>query len=1273
MDRAVLARSLAAIDLMAVLPTEPSRRLVALPSLLASLLPIAALGPVGRRPVDQFSAIICLPCLYPLQSRQDALPPREGTATVIPEHTRSGPTHYHQVLLETPIERERVARGEEATLQRVADWARDVDVMCFYTHGSHEGPEGPSIELHDGVLREHRILPTWAGMERVELWACQSGVSVPWDPWTPPVDEAFGLDFEFLASGVRSAIGTLWSVRDDVTGFLVRRYRQALAAGRDAATALLEAQRWWVREGVPELIARCRDRPLHVAFTEFAGTLGLAVPTSDVAAVLGPAPVSESRATDADIRLLEAALTCPSAWAGYRFVGVPDRRPLRAWGADDERPPTDEERARFEEQLRELIAPTGAGAEEHEAPEVGLRERALLPADEELTVARALDMARRYEDRTASSREHNLLLGLAWLHEALATATDREDRDALAIEAAHLWLLVADGEVQGNMLVLLPPDRVLLARAERLLESVSVEAKATHSGYAAAAARLAYFRSLPTKLEGPLHDAPVRAAWKIIEPHLRREPNEDRGTIRLATVAAELLCEAPEAVPGAAQEAMAFCRAILDRVAQRIMTPAIARLLVAQNELGQQLGVMGPLPDFPYEYLTGGELARPALHRLSWFARAGVSAEMWWTRFISEALGHIETAFWGYRSGDRRELLATSGTPGRGYRSLLGYYFADKAGGKAQDAAHLIACLQLACDLRISFEHALVRLFTQVDERGVELFGPPLRRRHTLLTALGDAARVHNIDREVAEARASVVPHRLDPFTQSVEEMLGGVRRMSDETAWALADRARLSPGCETRRRTAAFQVAQAVTIINDHTREAWSRWQKLEQQLSPRNDDDTPRLSELVGPELDLKALHQRVSHAPRGQGIIGLGLNHEGSLVVSAVWGGAKGAIERLAPRDEPLMANLLLFELLRPHEGDWEPTRGRAGERQKTWEALDRIIAPALNAAISSAHAAGPIHWSVIAPGALRLLPLLGLSVNGRPLFEQAASLHHLPSLDFGGRWSFDVSHAPRLACLFAPPPETEGDCAFGEAAIRTLRRAFPPALVLDPKHFKGTTIVEVDALEPEAARLDAIRFYGIGAASTVNASTIAMHVANGRRFGVHNTSGLTLSRAPHVELWAHVTGGAYLPMVLRNDGDAIPEFAAGFLTAGARGVLDLAWPVFDLVKALVAERFHLVGRAIGFGAHSLVAALQITRSTLDRWRRESVRGETAEAALHRLDNLRREALVRDHRLSAGVVQPFTACAGASSIMGFAGADLVEETCHPVHLAAFRWWGL
>lgn len=348
-----LSAYLAALDLSPVLPSGRHRRVVLLPTSLLARLPLAALGPPGARLLDRFESVIWLPSLYPLRTRQDVHPPRSGTLTVIPG--RRGNTRLHGAAAGRALLDEVRLEEAAATVAAVSARASQVDVVCFYAHGEyrHGGerphdediPFGPVISLADEERITLRSLKDqWHGVERVELWCCRTGVQLPMDPLGTLVDEAFGLDYQFLLFGARSAIGSLREVPEFVTAWIVDEYRRRLLDRVDAATALADAQRGWIYRGLPRLIELLRSHP-EDAVPRFVAEWGVNLSASARAAsdALSSPAVPEDIATS-----WQTLWSCPTAWAAFRFVGVPERRPKEAWRAEYARPLTPEEERRVD-------------------------------------------------------------------------------------------------------------------------------------------------------------------------------------------------------------------------------------------------------------------------------------------------------------------------------------------------------------------------------------------------------------------------------------------------------------------------------------------------------------------------------------------------------------------------------------------------------------------------------------------------------------------------------------------------------------------------------------------------------------------------------------------------------------------------------------------------------------------------------------------------------------------------------------------------------------
>ena len=139
----------------------------------------------------------------------------------------------------------------------------------------------------------------------------------------------------------------------------------------------------------------------------------------------------------------------------------------------------------------------------------------------------------------------------------------------------------------------------------------------------------------------------------------------------------------------------------------------------------------------------------------------------------------------------------------------------------------------------------------------------------------------------------------------------------------------------------------------------------------------------------------------------------------------------------------------------------------------------------------------------------------------------------------------------------------------------------------------------------------------------------------------------------------------------DGDTLPGFVRSFLMNGAAGVLDMAWPAHDLVKAMVAECFGAL-RRLGplWEPVALARAVSWVGTILAHWHAAAHGFGTKKEALQWLDGARMSA-AQQANLDPRAVIPFAPLANAPSLPASVD-ELVAEICEPVHLAAFRWWG-
>ncbi len=1252
----LLSQRLRELDFSAALPSGTWTRAVLLPSHVSMFLPLAALGPAGHRLIDRFESIIWLPSLFPLRTRPAPTPPRSEEWVVIP-----GGTFFHPIAFQDPLPGEHYLVGEEATLKAIESALSKARTLSIYTHGVHTPGEWPELELVEGTLDFGKIkADSMYGMERVEIWACQSGANLPHDPLTRPANEGYGLDHILLTSGVRTAIGTQWSVPDLVTAIVAREYRRRLAAGDEPARALAGAQRQWLEQSLPLLLESLRRLPIHEAITSFAGTLGLP-PEQDVRGpVLGMLGPASGQMSEHQVSELEARLTCPVAWAGIRFVGLPEWKPKKEWTAGSDRELTTEE----QEQMEKLLAQEPPSPASFDELQDGWLEREATPKlGEPPSPERALAVARVLRDRLNSSQFDNLLAALAWVHEALTVpGISSHEREHLAVEAAHLWLDVAQrGDVRPML-----PHPIPLARAERLLVNVSPDSMDLSADAAAARARLNFLQRV-AELEKEEPDHVVQTALDEVLPALDQVTPGTFEALRVATTAAELIAMgSPEVRTRTANGIDAIRKLAPQSWPHRETAAAVYRLHGLLERLGD-----APLSiDEAVAFLPPKDLVAVVNHKaLQEGPRPGAGML---PRASNHALNRMEVALWGYPSDDRSPLVRMTGTLGPAYRWMLNGYLAGHARAQPEDAVHLLACLQFSCDLRLTVLHRLARL---PEGLGLESLPPVmrylwdlLRIRRLLHTALADAALLPSMDPTLTKPH----PHRLDPYALPSQELVQGVKMDTDLTPWTLGET------CVSFRkegthppRTAAFEAICISAWLEAEISRQWATLLEVDAEGRKRTGvQEFPGVTSFVEPGRDLDDNEKVLRNIADGFGVLGLVIEPSGELLVMACWNDGHTRGQRTFRVETPLVQGGLMG-VLHLCEEDFAARRGcSSAMRRSAWQVVEEQLSPVLESLLRTAQARKRLAWSVLAPGALRELPLLGLRVAGKLLAQQVEALVHMPSLRFSlppvEREARDFT-----ACLLARDREN-GTTWFGEAAVETLRRIQPPQLVADPQELSGSRVVEVGTLESHASRISTLRLYGVGKADSINDTLALMHLEGRRALRERNTHGMIMPRCEVVELWACTAGSAGMALPLRNDGDRIPGLAASFLANGAMAVIDLAWPVHDIVKALVCEHYGLFRRQMGHRPEALKQALGLTDVALQELRRHAGQ-RTVRQVLELLDQLRRSAAELVFNVDPGQFVPFANGADSPLVVNQSGEELVEELCQPVHLAAFRWWGV
>lgn len=142
--------------------------------------------------------------------------------------------------------RRKIFTGEQATFSAFAENAGNFDVLHFACHGNFR-PENPmfsSLHLADGWVTVRDICSQKLKAEIVTLSACETGLHK-----ILAGDEILGLARGFLSAGAKSLILSLWTVNDEATTELMKKFYAELQTGKSAAAALQSAQRDFIERG----------------------------------------------------------------------------------------------------------------------------------------------------------------------------------------------------------------------------------------------------------------------------------------------------------------------------------------------------------------------------------------------------------------------------------------------------------------------------------------------------------------------------------------------------------------------------------------------------------------------------------------------------------------------------------------------------------------------------------------------------------------------------------------------------------------------------------------------------------------------------------------------------------------------------------------------------------------------------------------------------------------------------------------------------------------
>ena len=136
--------------------------------------------------------------------------------------------------------------GERANIEAFTANAPHFDVLHLACHGQFR-PENPlfsSLHLADGRLTVRDISAQKLKAELVVLSACETGLNKIFAG-----EEILGLARGFLSAGAKSLILSLWTVNDEATTELMKKFYEQKQTGKSTAAALRFAQRDFIERG----------------------------------------------------------------------------------------------------------------------------------------------------------------------------------------------------------------------------------------------------------------------------------------------------------------------------------------------------------------------------------------------------------------------------------------------------------------------------------------------------------------------------------------------------------------------------------------------------------------------------------------------------------------------------------------------------------------------------------------------------------------------------------------------------------------------------------------------------------------------------------------------------------------------------------------------------------------------------------------------------------------------------------------------------------------
>lgn len=1202
-----LTSMLLAIHLGALFDRCPSKHLTILPSKYPSLLPWAAINSNAGTLVERFDSITYLPMLTPMMSQQAPSPPRKGTLLVAPGEGLDHPTQFHKLAFKDQAS-DRLLAGDDATSQAVEHLASTADVISFYTHGGRSQLSHGELMLSDGPYSAKPQTKTWFGCERVELWACQTGINLPHDFLTPDVDESFGQDTFYHGLGVRSTISTLWEVPDLVCALIVRRYRAKLALGYLAPEALVRAQRWWLTEGIRTLTEVLTQYPIKQAMEHLSERFDV---PHELITTLGPAKRSQANAEQ-----FKAFLEDPLSWAGYKFMGVCERRPEKPYRP--KRALTDDEQLLLDELLD---APAPAPFDQYIETQL---ETARAMDKPHPSIAQASRVARLYWLRRRGSRRHNLLRGLTWLHEAMS----QYGSNALQSEAAWLWLELARDDLSfEHQRAIKPADTVLCARIEALVDQ-RPDAESQLIGI--------WLRFLNEYTLGLFeHTEPVDYLKSLVEHATSIQPSSTDlfVLLRQRLLIVELIYIIYQLKPETTNQYKTTLvhlvkppSGLLDRT-ERALFSRIKHLCMLISEETPTM--------IPLEFLDHKSINKTVTWMRHLSYQSDVVAQQMYTKQRDDALSSM------FHDGAQCEHLqgfwAHTSTPSAPLLDLMSVYIHDLLSVDEAPYIHrAFEAINTHADLRIAPMRNLMKLALlareeyEHDETTVIVPWRLINLRHIYMNLLEDITRLFGVSDH------GMAPYSPDAYAHSAQVIAQGTDVL-DMTGWLINSLLQAWEEPQFKSNTATFDLERYIGVLDN----------RIEEFFSTKSDDgllasilmSTPDVSE----EWMETLLEEHV--------LLGITTGHNEELIFMATW--SEGGHHHHKTYTSPQGASIMVSEVLRGLLSD------PRGHRQEAFEHLSHILKEGLHQTLEHFDAREPKSLMIFSPGMLRPVPWTGLICCSQlgDRFKAISSLlqlhppNQLPS----------VQTADKTMCISGLEPD-DAQTRFGRAVITARRRLDHPICAEPGPDYNSRDIIETDVIEAHQDRIKILRMYGKPSPVTLNPSTAGIELRHHRAMTIRNLSDAHLAGCTHAEVWAAHGGFGEARGVHDMKRDVVPEFVRALFVSGAQCILDLAWPIPDLVKALVYE---------AFGRHhkhppdvALTQALVEVQEDLSDWRQQRDSFGDMVQALRWLDRRRRQ---HAHTFE-----------DVAEVLPFAGHDIeetpqiyIDRMCLPVHLASFRWW--